>query len=370
MRKIPTLLLVTLLAGLAVFACFAGPEEKVATTVEIRNSACSEIGVSQFFFLKNGNPLGVKRFIPEKKIRRNQRGKFSFKLDEKPDRLVISGSAAGDKFTYRIGLNWGENVRETSCGRITVTVPYKGGLKYPVARFNWQPREPNTGDEVTLNAEDSVGDIQYYGWDFDGDGNVDQWTQEPITQHSWNKPGKYEVSLKVETGSGQSKSKTHTLKISSSKPEPTELPSVISLHCKEDSYFAQKRTKDYLGSTNKPPHDKCWGYYKLHIYPLEKILQVPVRATRVSALVTGGISELRSNIKGFKLQALRRRDVPWETLVEFTAPCSSGQNGTLVQWKAEGSVGRRIIALRIVAPGGGSYYVDSSRIWIEHLGSG
>ena len=149
-------------------------------TVEIRNSACSEIGVSRFLFFKNGNPLGFKRLVPEKKIRKNQRGRFSFKLDGKPDRLVLSGSTSGDEFTYRIGLNWGENVRETSCGRITVTVPYKGGVKYPVARFSWHPGEPKTGGEVTLNAGNSVGDIQYYGWNFDGDGEVDQWTRSQL----------------------------------------------------------------------------------------------------------------------------------------------------------------------------------------------
>ena len=369
MRRIPTLLLVTLLAGLTVFSCLGEPEEKVSTTVEIRNSACSKIGIAQFFFLENGNPLGVKRFIPEKEIRKNQRGRFSFKLDGKPDRLVLSGSASGDEFTYRIGLNWGENVRETSCGRIIVTVPYKGGVKYPVARFKWQPGEPKTGEEVTLNAGDSIGNIQYYGWDFDGDGNVDKWTQDPITRHSWGKPGTYEVSLKVETGSGRSEDKTHKLKVVSSKPEPTELPSVTSLNCKEDAYFSVKKTSEYLDSTKSPPHEKCWGYYKLHTYPLERTLQVPVQVSKISASVTGGISELSSNIVGFKLQALSERDGPWETLTEFTAPCSSGKNGTLVQWKAETSTGRRVMALRILAPGGGNYFVDNSPVWIEHYGS-
>lgn len=362
-------LLTILLVGLVTLCGYGQTEEEVSVTVEIRNSDCSRISISQFLFQKNGNPLGVKRFAPPKPVRRNQVADFSFNLSSKPTKLVLRGEEGGNEFTYRFDLNWGEKERNIECGKITVKVPYKGGLEYPVARYDWSPKDPGVGERVELDGNKSVGDIQYYGWDFDGDGNVDQWSEQPEISHSWDEPGEYEVILTVETGSGETAETAKTIEVTGApSPEPSGLPQVESLSCREHGYLSRNRGKgSYLSGAQNPPHDDCWGHYRSHIYPLEKIFDHPVGVSRITARVTGGVSELDSMEKGFELQILRRPRGNWEKLTEFAAPCAASGKGTLVQWAKKDGNPEEVTAVRIAAPArDNSLFVDNSALWVEY----
>jgi len=50
----------------------------------------------------------------------------------------------------------------------------------------------------TTSATDPNGDkIQSYGWDWDGDGKVDEWTTSATATHKWDKKGTYQIRVKV-----------------------------------------------------------------------------------------------------------------------------------------------------------------------------
>ncbi len=369
MRRKWILLLVTLLIGLVAFSAPGTEENEIGVTVKIRNSDCAEFNISQFLFVKDNSPLGVKRFLPPRTVSRNQVGSFSFNMDTRPTHLRLSGTQNGRDFSYTITLNWGTNEKNVSCGRITVEVPYKGGLKYPVARFNWNPQNPAIGERVRLDAGNSVGTLETYGWDFDGDGRVEEWKEGPVASYRWNQPGEYRVALRVRDRSGREAKTANTITISSTQPpKSSALPLVESFSCQEHGYFSPRRgPSTYLEDAYSPPHDRCWGHYRAHIYPLEESLGRPVALSRITAKVTGGISELGAVREGFALQVLRRSNGSWRTLKEFSAPCASGDKGTLVQWKAQGENYVEALAVRLVAPSGGdNLFVDHSAIWIEY----
>ena len=364
-----SILLVLLLVGLLAFSIYGQDEDEIPVTVKIRNTECSEINISQFLFTKDGNPLGVKRFVPPRPVNRNQGVTFSFEMSAKPTGLRLSGNQNGSDFSYNIDLNWGANEKKISCGLITTKVPYKGGVDYPVARFEWRPKEPKEGEEVRLDASGSVGEVQSYGWDFDDDGDIDQWTQDPVITHYWDKAGQYRVSLTIRDNSGERARTSNKIRVSAdAQPTPSGLPRVETFSCREHGYFSQsKQPYRYLENTSTPPHNKCWGHYKVHIYPLEEYIDGPIVVSKITARVTGGISEHRSVEEGFELQVLRNRNQSWERLKSFSAVCASGDKGTLVQW--EGTKGDYLepIAIRITAPArGNSLYVDNSALWIEY----
>ena len=71
----------------------------------------------------------------------------------------------------------------------------------PTATFTHDPNEPEVSKEVTFDASDSTspnGDIVEYRWDFSGDGTVDETTTDPVTTHTYDEAGNYDVTLTVE----------------------------------------------------------------------------------------------------------------------------------------------------------------------------
>jgi len=70
----------------------------------------------------------------------------------------------------------------------------------PVANFIYLPTEPKAGEKVTFNASSSYdqdGEIISYEWDWNGDGDYDDYTSSPTTTFWWMEDGKYNVSLRV-----------------------------------------------------------------------------------------------------------------------------------------------------------------------------
>jgi len=70
-----------------------------------------------------------------------------------------------------------------------------GGLS-PVADFTWSPTNPATGVAVTF-ADTSTGDISYWKWDFNSDGDWDSTAQNPT--HTFSTAGPHTVTLQVES---------------------------------------------------------------------------------------------------------------------------------------------------------------------------
>ena len=98
----------------------------------------------------------------------------------------------------------------------TVTVgnaPPSAGFVLRDAETLAELEQPHLGVEILLDASlsyDLDGDIDQYGWDFDGDGVIDLVTDSSDTTYAFPEPGESEVSLYVmdDEGSGDSVSKT------------------------------------------------------------------------------------------------------------------------------------------------------------------
>lgn len=163
-----------------------------------------------------------------------------------------------------------------------------------------------------------------------------------------------------------------------SKDEGRLLSKDYPLNCEEHGYL-YRSSKDY---TN-PPNKTCRKRYSGHLYYVAEIAGEPVTVREMSALVTGGPSDLGKAVEGFRLEVLTsvgfrksggaggyvptkenlqivvallsERD-PWETLTTFAAPCA-GEKSVEVSWQGDPI---EIIAVRIVAPE--KHFVDHTQL--------
>ncbi len=163
-----------------------------------------------------------------------------------------------------------------------------------------------------------------------------------------------------------------------SKDEGRLLPKDYPLNC-EDHGYLYRSSEDYT----TPPNKTCRKRYKGHLYYVAEIAGEPVTVGEISALVTGGPSNLGKKVEGFRLEVLTpvgfkkgrgsggyvptkeslqivvallsERD-PWETLTTFAAPCSR-EKSVAVFWQGDPM---EIIAVRIVAPE--KHFVDRTQL--------
>ncbi|MGM0592406.1 MAG: PQQ-binding-like beta-propeller repeat protein, partial [Halobacteriota archaeon] len=69
------------------------------------------------------------------------------------------------------------------------------------------------GDAVTLDASGSTGDIAFYEWDLDGDGNYERNETAAKALHTFNTPGTYTITLRGTTDSGATSTDTATITV-------------------------------------------------------------------------------------------------------------------------------------------------------------
>ncbi|MEK7520866.1 MAG: lamin tail domain-containing protein, partial [Patescibacteria group bacterium] len=81
-----------------------------------------------------------------------------------------------------------------------------------VAFFDYTPANPRAGEEITLNAASSTGQIVSYLWDF-GNGQTAS-SSEAIFSHIYPSAGRYEISLSVFDAANASSTATSTLSVS------------------------------------------------------------------------------------------------------------------------------------------------------------
>ena len=99
---------------------------------------------------------------------------------------------------------------EGSVDSTTETITAATGLS---ASFTTDPSDPVAGDPATFDASDSAGGVQFYFWDFDGDGNVDSSTTNPSVTHTYETAGTRTARLTVEDAGGQSTTTTTTVTV-------------------------------------------------------------------------------------------------------------------------------------------------------------
>ncbi|MCD6473786.1 MAG: tandem-95 repeat protein, partial [Thermoplasmata archaeon] len=124
-----------------------------------------------------------------------------------------------DSFTYKAydGTNY-SNIA-------TVTITINSVNLPPVVNFSWHPVIPKIGQNITFDASlsyDSDGSIVNYTWYF-GDGSI---AYGKIVYHSYEKAGKYNVTLVVTDDDGATANVTKRIRIiyPPSPPKPPELP--------------------------------------------------------------------------------------------------------------------------------------------------
>ena len=78
-----------------------------------------------------------------------------------------------------------------------------------------------TGLNLTVDASQSEGspdsEITHYGWDFDGDGNLDADSSSPKASWKYPTPGTYKVMLAVQAANGLGATTTQTIEVSSQR---------------------------------------------------------------------------------------------------------------------------------------------------------
>lgn len=86
--------------------------------------------------------------------------------------------------------------------------------RQPISGFTYAPGTPTAGQSVTFSNDtsDLDGSIVTFAWDFDGDGTVDDNGQ--TVSHTFNDPGKYNVTLKVIDDDGATDNLTKTVVVS------------------------------------------------------------------------------------------------------------------------------------------------------------
>jgi hypothetical protein len=86
----------------------------------------------------------------------------------------------------------------------------------PEAAFLVEPLAPKPGQAVTLNAapaHDANGPIQWFEWDFNGDGGFDERTRDARTRHTFARKGRYDVTLRVVDRDGDSQRVTRSVNV-------------------------------------------------------------------------------------------------------------------------------------------------------------
>lgn len=87
--------------------------------------------------------------------------------------------------------------------------------KPPAADFTTSPSTVMSGQEITLDASDSIdpdNDIRSYKWDIDGDGTVDE--RGEVVTHTYTDSGSYDVSLTVSDSNSETVDDTITKTVS------------------------------------------------------------------------------------------------------------------------------------------------------------
>jgi PKD repeat protein len=91
----------------------------------------------------------------------------------------------------------------------------------PMANFTHSPTRPVTGEAVTFDATNSTdpdGTVDYYAWDFDGDGTVDQNTTSATIEHTYDSSGEQNVSLTVTDDDGARNTTNTTVQVVGGRP--------------------------------------------------------------------------------------------------------------------------------------------------------
>ena len=111
-----------------------------------------------------------------------------------------------------ITLAIGEGLPDTGTDEGPQTGPTEAGPELR-AGFSVSPSPGWIGSPVHFDATSSMGDIQQYEWDVDGDGSFDARTTKPRFQHTYRQVGNYDVTLRITDADGDTATFTDAIEI-------------------------------------------------------------------------------------------------------------------------------------------------------------
>lgn len=120
------------------------------------------------------------------------------RLAETNDFRVNHSYAEPGEYTPVITV-YGPNGQSDTVECPTITVEPANAR--PSAEFTWSPSPGIAGESMTFDAtasSDPDGTIETYRWDWDGDEQFEQVTDEPVVEHTFDAPGPKNVGLQVE----------------------------------------------------------------------------------------------------------------------------------------------------------------------------
>lgn len=134
----------------------------------------------------------------------------------------------------------------------------------PVASFTYSPIIPKAGEEVSLNGSDSHdpdGEIQFYEWDLDGDGDFDGFTTSARILYYWRESGTYSVQLRVIDNRGAKNTFVSDIQVKE-KSLWEKVKGLFSSSVKnltEEEWKRFELIKSELGISNWPHSDEPWS---------------------------------------------------------------------------------------------------------------
>jgi len=123
--------------------------------------------------------------------------------------------------------------------------------------------------DYTTSTTDPNNDNVKYGWDWNNDGIVDEWTtfypsgQPVTTSHSWDSEGEYQVKVKAEDENGEQSTWSDALKVSMPKTKTPKslckiINDVIPINIKKDNNFLESYTLESNSGGYGPFIDDAW----------------------------------------------------------------------------------------------------------------
>ena len=137
-----------------------------------------------------------------------------------------AGDDANKTEEWRLLDAGGNNVSLDMQSSLTIEKGSCADTTSPSAALSASPTTVANNEAVSFDASNSTDDggsgIAEYRWDFDGDGTVDNTTDDATVSHTYESPDTYEASVTVVDGNGNNGTATETITVESSDTsEPT-----------------------------------------------------------------------------------------------------------------------------------------------------
>lgn len=126
-----------------------------------------------------------------------------------------------EKYYFGVILEDNDGERINSMDLIQAKAPLlidnaNGNINMPLISLNAPNRVVKAGEKIKFSVDakivtgTNITNKSQYAWDFDGDGRIDERSNDPFIEHTYSQPGDYNMKVRV-THNGVSNTKYHTV---------------------------------------------------------------------------------------------------------------------------------------------------------------